>query len=101
PAEEPTLEFDVFGNRLDHEVGVRAGCIEIGARRDPPERRELFGSRDLALLDAPREEGLDALAAPVDQFLADVEQADARAGSGAGLGDARAHGAGTEHGDAR
>ena len=94
------LELQVLGDRLDHQVGG-GQVFQPGLRPDAPQRRVAVGGRDLFLLDAPRQEAGHPAARLVDRARQRVVQQHLDPRGGRDLDDARAHGAGAQHAEAR
>ena len=85
------LQLRVLEDRLDHEVRIATGVLEVDGPVNPSERLVRLRLGDLLLLDQLAERPADPFEASVDVLGLDVPHPDLVAVQGRQLGDAMAH----------
>jgi hypothetical protein len=98
--EEVVLQREVLGDRLDEEETVPHRFLEVRRAAQPGERGLAILGRGLPLLDALVEVLADLGEARRNALSIDVVEVHIEPGDGADVGDAVAHRARPEHGDA-
>ena len=96
--ESVALDFELFGDGFDEEVGVGDGG-HVGDRDDAGEDVSLFVFGEFAFFNFAIEIFGDGVEGAIEVALLDVAEEDFVAGAGEDVSDAVAHGAGAEDGD--